>query len=65
MQWKNSDGSITTGVVVEDGAGNKITSFSGVGGSNANFTPNGNTAQLSVSSASARVALPAGATVMV
>ena len=31
MQWKNPDGSITTGVVIEDGAGNKITSFSGGG----------------------------------
>jgi hypothetical protein len=29
MQWKNPDGSITEGVVIEDGAGNKITSFSG------------------------------------
>ena len=65
MQWKNPDGSITTGVVVEDGAGSKITSFSGGGGSNSNFTPNGNATQLSVSTASARVALPTGATVMV
>ncbi len=32
MQWKNPDGSITEGVVIEDGAGNKITSFSGGGG---------------------------------
>ena len=30
MQWKNPDGSITEGVVIEDGAGNKITSFSAV-----------------------------------
>ncbi len=29
MQWHNPDGSITTGVVIEDGAGNKITSFAG------------------------------------
>lgn len=65
MQWKNPDGSITTGVVIEDGAGAKLTSFSGGGGSNANFTPNGNTTQLSVSTTSARVALPAGMTVMV
>jgi hypothetical protein len=65
MQWKNPDGSITTGVVIEDGAGDKITSFSGGGGSNANFTPTGNTAQLSVSPTSASVALPPGATVMV
>ncbi|ARN82161.1 hypothetical protein [Methylocystis bryophila] len=65
MQWKNPDGSITTGVVIEDGAGAKITSFSGGGGSNANFAPNGNTTQLSVSTTSARVALPAGVTVMV
>jgi len=35
MQWKNPDGSITTGVIVEDGAGNKIASFGG-GGANAN-----------------------------
>jgi hypothetical protein len=32
MQWKNPDGSITEGVVIEDGDGNKITSFSGGGG---------------------------------
>jgi len=32
MQWKNPDGSITEGVVIEDGGGNKITSFSGGGG---------------------------------
>jgi hypothetical protein len=32
MQWKNPDGSITEGVVIEDGNGNKITSFSGSGG---------------------------------
>ncbi|HEY8137634.1 MAG TPA: hypothetical protein VIF61_07320 [Methylocystis sp.] len=32
MQWKNPDGSITEGVVIEDGNGNKITSFSGGGG---------------------------------
>jgi hypothetical protein len=31
MQWKNPDGSITEGVVIEDGDGNKITSFSGGG----------------------------------
>ena len=24
MQWKNPDGSLTEGVVVEDGAGNKL-----------------------------------------
>ena len=29
MQWKNPDGSITEGVVIEDGNGNKITSFGG------------------------------------
>ncbi len=65
MQWKNPDGSITTGVVIEDGAGDKITSFSGGGSANGNFAPNGNTAQLSVSTSSASVALPPGATVMV
>ena len=32
MQWKNPDGSITEGVVIEDGDGNIITSFSGGGG---------------------------------
>jgi len=33
MEWKNPDGSLTRGVVIEDGAGNKITSFGGGGGS--------------------------------
>ena len=65
MQWKNPDGSITAGVVIEDGAGNKVSSFSGGGGSSSNFAPNGATAQLAVSTTSARVALPVGATVMV
>jgi len=65
MQWKNPDGSITAGVVIEDGAGNKLTSFSGGSGSSNNFAPNGDTAQLAVSTTSARVALPVGATVMV
>ena len=37
MQWKNPDGSITEGVVIEDGDGNKITSFSG-GGSGGTVT---------------------------
>jgi len=32
MQWPNPNGSITEGVVIEDGDGNKITSFSGGGG---------------------------------
>jgi hypothetical protein len=37
MDWKNPDGSVTRGVVIEDGAGDKITSFGGggAGGSNA------------------------------
>ena len=29
MEWKNPDGSLTNGVVIEDGSGNKITSFIG------------------------------------
>jgi len=32
MDWKNPDGSLTRGVVIEDGAGNKVTSFGGGGG---------------------------------
>jgi len=42
MEWKNPDGSVTRGVVVEDGAGNKMTSFGGgAGGSNASVGTNG------------------------
>ncbi len=45
MEWKNPDGSITNGVIVEDGAGNKVTSFSGgAGGSNASVGANGSAA---------------------
>jgi hypothetical protein len=36
MEWHNPDGSVTPGVIVEDGAGNKITSFSGGGAGGAN-----------------------------
>ena len=35
MQWKNPDGSLTSGVIIEDGAGNKISSFGGGGGGGA------------------------------
>ncbi len=38
MQWKNPDGSITEGVVIEDGDGNKITSFSSGGGGGGTVT---------------------------
>ena len=36
MEWKNPDGSLTNGVVIEDGAGNKITSFGGGSGGRSN-----------------------------
>jgi hypothetical protein len=36
MEWKNPDGSVTRGVVIEDGSGNKVTSFSGGGGGASN-----------------------------
>jgi hypothetical protein len=36
MEWKNPDGSVTRGVIIEDGAGNKVTSFSGGGGGGSN-----------------------------
>ena len=44
MQWKNPDGSITEGVVIEDGNGNKITSFSGGGGGTVTQGPGGSAA---------------------
>jgi hypothetical protein len=44
MQWKNPDGSITEGVVIEDGDGNKITSFSGGGGGTVTQGPAGSAA---------------------
>lgn len=36
MEWKNPDGSVTRGIVIEDGAGNKVTSFAGGGGGGSN-----------------------------
>ena len=36
MQWKNPDGSITEGVVIEDGAGDRFTLISGGGGGGRN-----------------------------
>lgn len=48
MEWKNPDGSVTRGIVIEDGAGNKVTSFSGGGGgSNASVGAAGSTAPTS------------------
>jgi hypothetical protein len=43
MEWQNPDGSLTRGVIIEDGAGNKITSFAGggAGGSNASVGASG------------------------
>ena len=41
MEWKNPDGSVTRGVIIEDGAGNKVTSFSGGGGANASVGTSG------------------------
>jgi hypothetical protein len=49
MEWKNPDGSVTRGVVIEDGAGNKVASFGGggAGGSNASVGANGSAAPTS------------------
>lgn len=48
MEWKNPDGSVTRGIVIEDGVGNKVTSFSGGGGgSNASVGTAGATAPTS------------------
>ena len=49
MEWKNPDGSVTRGVVIEDGSGNKVSSFGGGGGggSNASVGTNGSAAPTS------------------
>ncbi|MGA8169570.1 MAG: hypothetical protein WB816_01840 [Methylocystis sp.] len=52
MQWKNPDGSITEGVVIEDGGGNKITSFSGGGSGGGTNAPPVGAASLATSQAS-------------
>jgi hypothetical protein len=38
MQWKNPDGSVTDGVVIEDGHGNLISTIGGGGGAGGNVT---------------------------
>ncbi|MBB4200680.1 hypothetical protein CCR94_21510 [Rhodoblastus sphagnicola] len=45
MDWRYPNGSVTRGVVIEDGAGNKLASFGGgAGGSNASVGANGSAA---------------------
>jgi len=54
MQWKNPDGSITSGVLIEDGLGNKLTSF-GSGGANPVGAASLATTQVSVGAAAVQL----------